>query len=157
MWFNSTISEEPHQGLTSGCISWKQESLRGCLTDAAWLSSARVVRCTVKSENERNPYPVFYMSQETARFKWEEGGMTSNQHGSYTLGNTCATMGITKGRQTVRWSQSLKSSLSSDWGLQLDLMKPESLVIVDQLCHGEYVLGSCTHKICAGQVNFLSG
>ena len=25
---------------------------------AAWLSSARVVRCWVKSRNERNPYPV---------------------------------------------------------------------------------------------------
>ena len=83
-------------------------------TGAAWLSSACVLKCTLKCGNMRNPYPVFYMSQETARFKWEEGGMTSNQHGSYTLGNTRATMGITKGRQTVRWSQSLKSSLSSD-------------------------------------------
>jgi len=25
-------------------------------TGAAWLSSARVVRCLVKSSNERNPY-----------------------------------------------------------------------------------------------------
>ena len=24
----------------------------------AWLSSARVVRCWVKSRNERNPYPM---------------------------------------------------------------------------------------------------
>ena len=38
------------------------------------MSSARVVRCTVKSGNERNPYLVFHVSQETARFKWEEGG-----------------------------------------------------------------------------------
>ncbi len=74
MWFNSTISEEPHQGLTSSCMPWKQGDLRGCWTDAAWLSSARVVRCTVKSGNERNPHLVFYVSQETARFKWEEGG-----------------------------------------------------------------------------------
>ena len=27
------------------------------VTGAAWLSSARVVRCSVKSGNERNPYP----------------------------------------------------------------------------------------------------
>ncbi len=27
-------------------------------TDAAWLSSARVVRCSVKSGNERNPRPM---------------------------------------------------------------------------------------------------
>ncbi len=58
--------------------------------------------------------------------------MTSNQHGSYTLGNTRATMGSTEGRQTVRWSKSQKTSLSSDRGLQFDLVKLESLVIVDQ-------------------------
>lgn len=40
----------------------------------------------------------------------------------------------------------IKVSLSSDWGLQLDPMKLESLVIVNQLCHGEYVPGSCTHR-----------
>ena len=30
------------------------------MTGGAWLSSARVVRCWVKSRNERNPYPVSY-------------------------------------------------------------------------------------------------
>ena len=58
--------------------------------------------------------------------------MTSNQHGSYTLGNTRATMAGTKGSQPARGSKSQKASLSSDWSLQLDSMKPESLVIVDQ-------------------------
>ena len=38
----------------------------------------------------------------------------------------------TKGRETVRLSQSQKTNLSSDWSLQLDSMKQESLVIVDQ-------------------------
>jgi len=83
--------------------------------------------------------------------------MTSNQHGSYALGNTRATMGSTEGSQTARWSQSLKTFLSSDWRLKFASMKLESLVIVDQLCHGEYVLGSCTHKICAGQINLPNG
>ena len=41
-------------------------------------------------------------------------------------------MGGTEGCQTVRWSQSLKAILSSDWCLQLDTMKVESLVIADQ-------------------------
>ncbi len=59
--------------------------------------------------------------------------MTSNQHGSYALGNTRATMENTKGRQTARWSKSLKIFLSSDWSLKLDSMKLESLVIVKQL------------------------
>ena len=39
-----------------------------------------------------------------------------------------------------------KSHLSSDWGLQLDPMKSESLVIADQQRCGEYVLGPCTHR-----------
>ena len=38
----------------------------------------------------------------------------------------------TKGCQAARWSQSQKTILSSDWGLQLDPMKLELLVIVDQ-------------------------
>ena len=39
-----------------------------------------------------------------------------------------------------------KRCASLDWGLQLDLMKPESLVIAGQLYRGEYVLESCTHR-----------
>ncbi len=41
-------------------------------------------------------------------------------------------MGGTKGRETVRWSQSQKTVLSSDCSLQLDCMKLESLVIAYQ-------------------------
>ncbi len=58
--------------------------------------------------------------------------MTSSPHGPYVLGYTRATMAGTKGCDTARWSQSLKASLSSDWSLQFDSMKVESLVIVDQ-------------------------
>ncbi len=48
-------------------------------TGAAWLSSARVVRCWVKSRNERNPYRLLPASQVghsdgTAGDKPEEGG-----------------------------------------------------------------------------------
>src|SRR5690606_40533905 len=48
-------------------------------TGAAWLSSARVVRCWVKSRNERNPYPYLPAHyggnfKETAGDKPEEGG-----------------------------------------------------------------------------------
>jgi hypothetical protein len=59
-------------------------------------------------------------------------GMTSSPHGSYVWGYTRATMAGTKGCKTVRWSQSQKAGLSSDWSLQLDSMKSESLVIADQ-------------------------
>src|ERR1043165_7891948 len=51
----------------------------GTITGAAWLSSARVVRCRVKSLNERNPclqLPAGHAgdSGETAGVKPEEGG-----------------------------------------------------------------------------------
>ena len=58
--------------------------------------------------------------------------MTSNHHAPYVQGFTHATMvGTTRG-DTVRWSESLKAGLSSDWGLQLENMKSELLVIADQ-------------------------
>ena len=48
-------------------------------TGGAWLSSARVVRCWVKSRNERNPYFQLLTrrgedSEETAGDNSEEGG-----------------------------------------------------------------------------------
>ena len=42
--------------------------------------------------------------------------------------------------------QIFKNSLSSDWGLQLDPMKLDSLVIAHQQWRGEYVPGPCTHR-----------
>ena len=52
---------------------------KGRCTGAAWLSSARVVRCWVKSRNERNPYRMLLTdnaehSYGTAGDKPEEGG-----------------------------------------------------------------------------------
>jgi hypothetical protein len=58
--------------------------------------------------------------------------MTSSPHGLYGQGYTRATMAGTKGCKPARGSQSQKTGPSSDWSLQLDSMKPESLVIVDQ-------------------------
>ena len=58
--------------------------------------------------------------------------MTSNHHAPYVQGFTHATMVGTMRCDTVRWSESLKAGLSSDWGLQLDPMKSELLVIADQ-------------------------
>ena len=58
--------------------------------------------------------------------------MTSSPHGPYVQGCTRATMAGTMGCDTARWSQSQKTSLSSDWSLQLDSMKVELLVIADQ-------------------------
>ena len=59
-------------------------------------------------------------------------GTTSSHHGLYAQGYTRATMAGTKGCKLARASQSQKTGLSSDWSLQLDSMKSESLVIADQ-------------------------
>ncbi len=58
--------------------------------------------------------------------------MTSSHRGPYVPGYTRATMAGTEGCNTARWSESQKTSLSSDWSLQLDSMKAESLVIANQ-------------------------
>ena len=58
--------------------------------------------------------------------------MTSSHHGPYGMGYTRATMAGTEGRDAARLSQSHKAGRSPDWSLQLDSMKLESLVIVDQ-------------------------
>ena len=58
--------------------------------------------------------------------------MMSSQYVPYVQGYTRVTMVSTKGRNAARLSQSQKTNLSSDWSMQLDSMKQESLVIVDQ-------------------------
>ena len=73
-------------------------------------------------------------------------GMTSSHHGPYDQGYTRTTMATTKSSELARASKSHKGRLSSDWSLQLDSMKSESLVIADQQCRGEYVTGPCTHR-----------
>src|ERR687887_1607385 len=117
---------------------------------AAWLSSARVVRCWVKSRNERNPCPVLLIERCTLRrppaISWRKVGMTSSHHGLYVQGYTRATMDGTKRCQPARGSKSQKTVLSSDCRLQLACMKLESLVTAGQRNCGEYVPGPCTHR-----------
>ena len=72
--------------------------------------------------------------------------MTSNHHAPYVLGYTRATMDGTKRSKPARGSKPQKAVLSSDWSLQLDSMKLESLVIANQQRRGEYVPGPCTHR-----------
>ncbi len=58
--------------------------------------------------------------------------MTSSPHAPYVQGYTRATMVTTKGSEPARGSKSQKSGHSTDRSLQLDSLKPESLVIADQ-------------------------
>src|SRR5680860_693417 len=112
------------------------------MTGGAWLSSARVVRCWVKSRNERNPCPMLPAVRPgthrrlpgTTRRKVRT---TSSHHAPYVQGCTHATMAGTMGSDPARVSESYKAGPSSDRSLQLDSVKLESLVIVDQQSHGE--------------------
>ncbi len=75
VWFNSSRREEPYQGLTcTGKGRKRPPPARDQCTGVAWLSSARAVRCWVKSRNERNPHGVLYHSRQTAERNSEEGG-----------------------------------------------------------------------------------
>ncbi len=120
------------------------------------MSSARAVRCSIKLGNERNPYCVLQVSHGTAQpqifNKFENlglGGRWGRRQISMALdalGDTRATMAGTTGCEVARRSQSLKTGPSSDWSLQLDSMKSESLVMAHQPWRREYVPGSCTHR-----------
>src|ERR1041384_7725834 len=81
MWFNSKQRAEPYQPLTWVVMGPESGSFRSACshTGAAWLSSARAVRCWVKSRNERNPHLQLPTgnagnSEETAVVRREEGG-----------------------------------------------------------------------------------
>ncbi len=139
MWFNSKQRAEPYQPLTWDV--WGREiglfSSAGVRTGAAWLSSARVVRCWVKSRNERNPHLQLPTgraghSGETAGDKPEEGGDDVKSSWPLRAGlHTC----YNGGDSGERWGDPEpipKSRLSSDCTLQLECMKLESLVIADQ-------------------------
>ena len=111
MWFNSTQRAEPYQPLTWG--SRRRETAffgsAGPHTGAAWLSSARVVRCWVKSRNERNPRPQLPTVRPGTLEKLpvtsrRKVGMTSSPHGPYGLGYTRATMAVTAGSKGATWS-----------------------------------------------------
>ena len=79
--------------------------------------------------------------------------MTSSHHGPYVLGHTRATMAGTERSDAERRSEPQKAGLSTDWGLQLDPTKLESLVIAHQ--HGAVntfpgLVHTARHTIRAG-------
>ena len=72
--------------------------------------------------------------------------MTSNQHGSYTLGHTRATMAGTMGRQVARRSKSHQNR--SQFGLKSATRLHEAGIASKRISLRcvEYVLGFCTHR-----------
>src|SRR5579884_4146190 len=115
-------------------------------TGAAWLSSARAVRCWVKSRNERNPCCRLRFPARLPRSTWRKVGMMSSQHGPDVLGDTHATMAQTTSCQPARGSQSQQTA--SQFGLQAATRLHEVGVASNRESahHGEYVPGSCTHR-----------
>ena len=72
--------------------------------------------------------------------------MTSNQHGPYVRGYTRVTMAENRREPPGDRALIPKIRLSSDWSLQPDSTKLDSLVIAHQPWRGEYVPGPCTPR-----------
>ena len=107
------------------------------VTGAACLSSARVVRCWVKSRNERNPCFLLLTynaehSGGTAGDKPEEGGDDVKSSWPLRVGLHTCYNGGDSGQRHSDVILIPKSRLSSDCSLQLGCMKLESLVIANQ-------------------------
>ncbi len=71
-------------------------------------------------------------SSETARVNWEEGGDDVKSSWPLCPGLHTCYNGKYKGQRARERERIPKVYLSPDWSLQLDSMKLESLVIVDQ-------------------------
>ena len=101
---------------------------------AAWLSSARAVRCQVKSYNERNPYCSLPSSKvgdssKTAGANREEGGDDVKSSRPLHLGLHTCYNGRYREQPLREQERIYKDGHSSDRSLQLDSVKLESLVI----------------------------
>ena len=97
------------------------------VTGGAWLSSARVVRCWVKSRNERNPclqLPSFPL--------WP------GLHAYYN--------GVHNKKQYSDVEQNLQ--ITSQFGSKSATRLREVGIASNRgsACRGEYVLGACTHR-----------
>ena len=152
MWFNSTQREEPYLGLNC----WSNPQKRGVSfgnssRGAAWLSSARVVRCWVKSRNERNPRPVLPPghaghSRETASDKLEEGGDDVKSSWPLCLGLHTCYNGRYNGLRSRKAELIPKNR--PQFGLQAATRLHEGGIASNGVSERrrEYVPGPCTHR-----------
>ncbi len=120
-------------------------------TGAAWLSSARAVRCWVKSRNERNPYCQLPAGEaghsgETARVNREEGGDDVKSSWPLRLGLHTYYNGGYKG--LLRREAKPIPKNPSQFGLQSATRLHEVGIASNpgSACRGEYVPGPCTHR-----------
>ena len=151
MRLNSTQREEPYQGLTYTGIRQRCQVRKGPKTGGAWLSSARVVRCWVKSRNERNPRRMLPAgnagdSYETAGVNSEEGGDDVKSSCPLCLGLHACYNGWYKGLRYRKVERIPKSQ--SQFGLG-SATRPHEAGIAsnrESARRGEYVPGPCTHR-----------
>ena len=126
-------------------------SLRGKYRGAAWLSSARVVRCWVKSRNERNPYSLLLSgnaghSEGTAGDKPEEGGDDVKSSRPLCPGlHTCYNG---RYKELLNREVMLISKNRSQFGLKSATRLHEVGIASNRGSerYGEYVPGPCTHR-----------
>ena len=152
MWFNSTQREEPYRGLNCNCDIWKQMVLFGDgYRGAAWLSSARVVRCWVKSRNERNPRLLLPTdnaghSRGTAPVNGEEGGDDVKSSCPLRPGLHTCYNGRYKGMPHREVELNPKSR--SKFRLESATRLHEGGIASNRASarRGEYVPGPCTHR-----------
>ena len=126
-------------------------SLRSVFQGAAWLSSARAVRCRLKCHNERNPYRQLLTGQAedsvgTAGASCEEGGDDVKSARPLHPGRHTCYNGRYRGKPPGDRARNPKTCLSSDRRLKPASVKLDSLVIAHQPWRGEYVPGPCTHR-----------
>src|SRR2546428_8980959 len=123
----------------------------GPVIGGAWLSSARVVRCWVKSRNERNPFPMLPAgyagdSWETAGAKPEEGGDDVKSSCPLRPGLHTCYNGRYKGLQYREME--LIPENRSQFGLESATRLHEGGIASNRgsARRGEYVPGPCTHR-----------
>ena len=112
------------------------------------MSSARAVRCRLKCHNERNPCCWLPSgnaghSSDTAIVRCEEGGDDVKSARPLRPGLHTCYNGRHSGKPPCEGARIPKAVPSSDWSLQPDSTKPDSLVIAHQPWRGEYVPGPC--------------
>ena len=122
------------------------------------MSSARAVRCRLKCHNERNPRPQLPSgdaghSAGTAAARCEEGGDDVKSARPLRPGLHTCYNGVYRVLCPRKRVRIMKAPLSSDWGLQPDPTKLDSLVIAHQPWRGEYVPGPCGR--CGWNTSFL--
>ena len=125
--------------------SW--EMRKQASTGAAWLSSARAVRCSLKWGNERNPRPMLNIHWGRSQFYWE--GRRGRRQVSTAL--------MPWATHTLQWRRTMGlqhrevkpiPEISPQFRLQAAIRLHEVGIGSNRgsACRGECVLGSCTHR-----------